>query len=269
MARTLGEYVADARTRLLALFDEQLALVQPEALARLGESWHYRTEYVPTKSGNLDEHVVRMALGLLVAAGTIRSEKASSRGGHAVTVYVPTDTHLRSTRIAAAAARKRSLYARYESWAQGTKRYPQGLIGPAGEDAVQRAITASTSLQTFRPGGGAFTEVDGFKLLSQVDNGGYLVVPQPHGPPAVAAVLIEVKNVRQWIYPNSGELYQLLHKSAMLKAARPDLPVIPVLVCRRAHPWTLWMAEQLGFFVIPMDRQFLSNHVDEARIARM
>jgi hypothetical protein len=46
--------------------------------------------------------------------------------------------------------------------------------------------------------------------------------------------------------------------------ARPDAAVLPVLVCRRAHPTLFWMAKQLGFMIINMDRQFIGSRIDEA-----
>jgi hypothetical protein len=40
--------------------------------------------------------------------------------------------------------------------------------------------------------------------------------------PALAAVLIEVKNLRHWIYPSSDEIFQLLDKAAQLQLRHPD-----------------------------------------------
>jgi len=72
-------------------------------------------------------------------------------------------------------------------------------------------------------------------------------------------VLVEVKNIRSWVYPGASELYQLLHKALLLHQAQPQAPLVPVFVCRRAHPTTFWMAKQLGFVVIDMNRQYAGD----------
>jgi len=73
---------------------------------------------------------------------------------------------------------------------------------------------------------------------------------------------------RGWVYPQSIELYQLLHKATIVALARPDQRILPVLVCRKAH-WTLYpMAKQLGFMVIEMGRQFAGD-VGEDEVAEL
>ncbi len=72
-------------------------------------------------------------------------------------------------------------------------------------------------------------------------------------------VLFEVKNLRSWIYPSAEELYQLLHKAVVLQIARPEQPIVPVFVCRKAHQTTFWMSYQLGFVTIDMDIQFVGD----------
>jgi len=93
-----------------------------------------------------------------------------------------------------------------------------------------------------------------------LDNAAYLMLTDTQGrPTGVVTVLIEVKNVRHWIYPDSAELYDLLDKAARLQIANAGHPFVPVLVCRRAHSTTFEMALQLGFFVIATRAQFLLN----------
>jgi hypothetical protein len=90
------------------------------------------------------------------------------------------------------------------------------------------------------------------------------VIPIEHGiPQPPITVLVEVKSIREWIYPTSSELYQVLHKCVLLKQAHPDMPIVPILVCRRAHKTTFFMAKQLGFVVIEMEAQFVGTTVEE------
>jgi hypothetical protein len=80
----------------------------------------------------------------------------------------------------------------------------------------------------------------------------------PTGALDPLCVPVEVKNRRSWIYPNSAALYQLLAKAAALQIAQPDVGMVPVLVCRRAHITARRMAEDLGFFVISAQAQFVA-----------
>jgi hypothetical protein len=88
-------------------------------------------------------------------------------------------------------------------------------------------------------------------------------VPLTAGIPGrPVTVLIEVKNTRSWIYPSSIELYQLLNKASLLQIRQPEQPIIPFLACRKSHITTFWMAKQLGFVVVEMNRQYAGD-VDE------
>ncbi len=85
-------------------------------------------------------------------------------------------------------------------------------------------------------------------------------------PQSPVTVLIEVKSIREWIHPDRSELFQVLEKCVVLKRVHPDVPVVPVLICRRAHKTTFLMAKQLGFFVIEMAAQFVGNTVTEPQL---
>jgi hypothetical protein len=86
-------------------------------------------------------------------------------------------------------------------------------------------------------------------------------VPQPP-----VTILIEVKNIRSWVYPSNSEIFQVLHKCIILQEAHPTVPTVPILICRKAHTTTYYMAQQLGFFIIEMGVQFVGNRVDETAI---
>jgi len=72
-------------------------------------------------------------------------------------------------------------------------------------------------------------------------------IPQPP-----ITVLFEVKNIREWIYPNALELYQVLHKGVILQQANPTVPIVPSLICRGAQITAIYMAKALGFLIIDM-----------------
>ena len=76
---------------------------------------------------------------------------------------------------------------------------------------------------------------------------------------------MEVKNLRAWLYAKDREVWQVLRKAKALQLERPDIPVLPVLVCRRTHPQVRWMAKQLGFIVVETFANFVGT-VDQADI---
>lgn len=251
-------YISRARAAILDVLAIHHAVVHPELEARISEAGH------PGDPQNIDPHHVTTALRELRDAGQIVWAQTPTRGGRAVTTIQPSDTRNRTTKIDVAAGRKRLLYTRYESWAQGTKRYPQGLIGPAGEQALRSAISASGALQPASPGAGEVTRLLGVTLPGSLDSGGYLVPLSAGGlPQSPVTVLFEVKNLRSWIYPSAKELYQLLHKAVVLQTAHPEQPIVPVFVCRRAHKTTFWMAQQLGFVTIEMGIQFVGDVTED------
>jgi hypothetical protein len=247
-------YVGRARAAILTILADEHAVVHPELEARISEAG-YRGDF-----NNIDPHHVTTALRELSHGGSIEWIEERTRGGSAIKTIQPTDTRLRSTKVAAAAARKRLLYARYSGWSQGTKRHPQGLVGPAGEEAVRLAIRESSALQPAAPGAGEVNALLGVTLPGPLDSAGYLVPIDASGlPQSPVTILFEVKNLRSWIYPSAEELYQLLHKAIVLQTARPEQPIVPVFVCRRAHQTTFWMSHQLGFVTIDMGIQYVGD----------
>jgi hypothetical protein len=255
---TTETYVRRARDAILDVLDEEYAVVHPELEARISEAGHHNDPE------NIDPHHVTTALRELGDARKIEWVHDTTRGGRDITTVQPTATRLKTTRIAAAAARKRLLLGRYTGWSQGTRRHPQGLIGPAGEEAVRSAIWASAALQPAAPGAGEITKLLGVSLPGPLDSAGYLVPLDSSGlPQAPVTVLFEVKNLRSWIYPSAQEIYQLLHKALVLQAAHPDHPIVPVFVCRMAHKTTFYMAKQLGFMTIAMGIQFAGDVGEE------
>ena len=113
------------------------------------------------------------------------------------------------------------------------------------------------------PGAAGVSRILNVNLPGPLDSAGY-TIPLGVGdvPGAAVTLLFEVKNVLNWLYPAAAEPFQLLAKAAHVQRGNPDVPIVPVLVCRKAHPTTFWMAKQLGFMIIDMERQFVGA-VDE------
>jgi hypothetical protein len=254
---TEAELVAAAKAALVALVDAEHAVVWSEVEAKLSEE-----AYAGYGKGHMP-HSLTIARQELVRGGKIVQSSASSRGaGPEVQTLTPADTARRSTKIRDAAARKRLLMARYRGWASGNTTYPHGLVGPAGEQAVRTALVDAGNLALVEPGAGEVKRLLGIKLPGSLDSAGWLPLLTSDGvPEATTCVPVEVKNIRDWLYPQAPEVYQLLHKAALLQRAAPDTPVHPVLICRRAHYTLFFMAKQFGFKVHDAQRQYIRDAV--------
>lgn len=176
--------------------------------------------------------------------------------------------------IEAAAARKRLLHTRYLTWASGSQGSGAGVIGPALEDVVNRSLREAS-----RYGYRQFSDATSGEIRTlfgepvpggPIDNGALLtLLDDAQTFIGMFTVLVEAKNLREWIYPRSQELHQLLDKAARLQIAHPKQRIVPVLICRRMHPQdTPAMARQLGFYVIQTQRQYVPQLLADGVEAR-
>jgi hypothetical protein len=251
-----SEEYDDLATRVLRLvLRREVAMVWHEIEAKISD---YQA---PESHTTINPHHLTNARKLLTHSGELRAETSMTKGGHKVETFSLIDTP--ESTAEPVAATKRALHARYLGWAMGTRRYPNGLIGPAAEKAVDDALMAATAT-----GVGYFPLPKTGREVTHVFN-----EPVPTGPLDAAAfytpldqtgipssptlIPIEVKNVRSWIYPSAHEIYQLLEKASLLQRAKPNLPIVPVFVCRRANYQLFRMAKHLGFYVVQAPYQYL------------
>jgi hypothetical protein len=266
MARTREEYVGLAEKAILELLDQEHAAVRPEI------EWKISDRQWGDAPCTLDPHHVTTALQRLAHRGWIERVTARTRGGRSITVYQPADTAGRTRKVGLASARKRLLHTRYLGWATGTGAATsgKGIVGAAGESVVHASLQASNGITLVPRSGGEVRSFLGSSVPGgSLDNAGFLLtLDQTTGMPSVPYALpVEVKNVRQWVYPQNRLLYQLLYKAAMLQQMHPRSDFVPILVCRKAHYLTNVMAKSLGFYVISTLRQYIrplivSNETD-------
>lgn len=237
--------------------DSELAASKIELEAKLIESHIGRPPFEPA---HLHDARVRLQM-----QGEIFLDRTPTRGGSAPPLFITTDREKRSRKVDDAAARKRLLMSRYYSFVQGEPGVRSSLAGDAGEmafhDALLRAgVGAPLSTVTRgRPQAGSVHghavpggALDNVFALTRLDS----ETLAPIGPWGVT-VLVEVKNIREWVYPRTQELFQVLVKAAKLTAALPTASFMPMLVTRRVQATTTFMAKNLGFFVIETKRQYL------------
>ncbi len=173
----------------------------------------------------------------------------------------PADTRGKKELIRVASKRKRALHGYTETWARPTGRFRSGIIGEAGE-RVARASFAVAATHGVRPVAPDATEVA--RLFGEPVPGGALdhavwVDQLDEYGRSTGSIFspVEVKNIRHWIYPRSHELFQLLHKAALIQQGHPDIDVCPVLVTRK-RSWTAdQMSRDLGFRIFDLHKQFV------------
>lgn len=254
------EWADAAREGVRRVLAEQYAVTTAELEARLGEAYHARHVGNTPHESNIDPHHVTTATRELLASGEIRADTQPTRGGRAVTVFVPGNQYKISTKVTRAARRKRMLQTGYISWSEGSTKEPHGTIGPAGERAVRTGLLGANGVQALSPNFDEVRSVLGVSLNGPLDTGGYAtVLHEDRLVPVV--VMIEVKNLRGWIYPSSPEVYQVLTKALdVLQKTTVHSPlVVPVLICRKAHRTTYFMAKQLGFLVVELGLQYVGT----------
>ncbi len=245
--------------RLRDLSSSQLAFSAMEAEAKISESQVFG-------SAKPQPHVVQIARSRLVRSGELVEVTERGRGGRLVKLYSVAETKGRAKAVDAALKRKRLLMNRYYGWAQGTDSY-EGITGPAAEivshtTIIRSGIGTLLSNPTSQTG-----NVDTFLgrpvPIGPLDNGFLFIPLDTDGNLRLStsvAVPVEVKNLREWIYPSTRELFQLLTKAALLQRDLHETPLVPLLICRRAHTTTHRMAKAMGFFVIQARQQFIQEH---------
>jgi hypothetical protein len=255
VARRPGKaiYIARAEAEIPTLLREQGAAVRREIEARLGDRTNYPVQ----------PHILTTALqNLLARKEIVLSGPTKTRGGREIDVYhLPIVHDVNKGQVEDAAARKRLLQTRFLSWAVSSSKYPLGLIGPAGNRALDMAMKSSDLTGRFalmRGDGKDVAHVFGDPVPGgPLDSAAFVVGTRGGVAVRPVTVLFEVKNIRHWIYPSSWEVYQVLHKAAAIQQAHPDEFIVPVLICRRRHFWTRAMGVDLGFFVIEVHEQYV------------
>jgi len=255
--RSAEEWRDLAVDAVLDFVESEGAFVIPELEAKLAD--HAWGQYPPIQPHHLTTARLR-----LVHEGTLEHTSAPTRGGGMIATYTGPDPTKGARR---AAARKRLLHSRYLSWTKRTSDWDPAPIGSALERVVFRSVVSSAphGYRLLNPAGG---EVG--TMFNQRVPGGPIDCVAVHSalddyglPSASTFVLVEAKNLRQWIYPSTQELFQLLDKAASLQTAHPEVRFAPVLVCRRINPITASFARHVGFHIIETRVQYVRPIVRE------
>lgn len=253
-----SEWVDLAAEALHSLVDTEGALVWTEVEAKLSESAD------PLSGRYINPHILSQARTRLLKDGRLVEETRTSRTTRPVNVFRPGDLRRRATRVERASRRKALLYGRYLSWAMGTSTQP-AIVGNAAERVVHASLCQAAPEMGFRlpnPETGQVAHLFGEQINDgPLDNAAHVQLYDETDTPSLhITLLVEVKNVRECLYPSSDSTHQLLTKAARLQASHPGRRLLPVLVCRKNHYTLFNMAKDLGFLVFPLDRQWVVPH---------
>lgn len=140
----------------------------------------------------------------------------------------------------------------------------QDMCGTVGERvaslSIQQAALQQPALTITPHTLGSVNEIDGYTTAGSMDTYCYYVSPSSGLPRDSVPVGVEVKNIREWIYPESQELWQAIR-------AATELNCIPVLVTRRVHFATGRFCRSVGMAVCETQRQYFAPELrDDPRL---
>ena len=253
---TADEWRQRGMEAIHGLVQREEAVTQMEMEAKLAD----KSAGPATGLVKIQPHHLTRARQRLLDAGVIHRVRERTRGGTREIATFSFDPDVKKARRAA--ARKRLLQARFLSWSLPSSDWGNAPPVPA---ALERVVQASLlqaapyGYRLARPEGGEVRTLLGSSVPGgSLDNAAFYTGLDAHGSPTSTIVVpVEAKNLRQWVYPQTQELFQLLDKSARMQVAHPSARFVPVLVCREKHHLTGVMANQMGFHVIATWRQYV------------
>jgi hypothetical protein len=183
-------------------------------------------------------------------------EETSDHAHHPVTTLrVPFNGDKRNIERLRGAQRK--LFRKYLSWTGN-----QDLCGRHAEGIVLE------SLQAAQTSGGLWVPPQAVGNIEAVE--GKPIEPgpldalawilDPNTVTRKSALLVEVKNVRPWLYPWAPEVWELLVKTA---GVADQLDTLALLAAPHVAWPTMQMARDVGFAVVRYDSQLFSPAIDE------
>jgi len=245
-AKEKTDWLAEGQNALLDLLSERLVIPWFEAESRISSTgWKSFRKVQP-----LQLHESRKSLA---SSGQIIEERTA----HPIPVVTvrlpfPPDRRKEITRLR---GRRRKLYRKYLSWSNDER-----LCGKHAERVVLASLEAASSkagLYVPPQKLGEIDQVKGVKIpLGPLDCLAFILELPDLG--FDVTLVVEVKNINDWIYPWTKELWELLVKAAHLAT---HIPVVPLLVCMRAVPIILNMAEDIGFFYAQAREQLFSTSI--------
>jgi hypothetical protein len=234
-----SEWVELATVAAYAFIRERGAVVWPEVEAFLSESsWVHDNldSSIPTDWCPQPHHLTT-ARKRLVNAGAIRKQ-AAVLNGRLVSTWIDAVSS-QQTATDRLAATKRRCYRTYLSWTNRAQ-----LCGAIAEQVVHRSLTALAGrylwIPDHKPGKVTLLCGQPITVGGPLDSAGFWPLDPQDPSVGLVPFAVEIKNIRDWIYPWDHEHWDLLAKLAAFPR------VIPVLVARKIHPLTFKCLADIG-----------------------
>lgn len=246
VSATKAEWMQWCAAALLSYLEERYAAPRVEVNHYLYE----KGRAVDGKILQFDPHIITPTVNDLIRLGVLEAVPWTTSGGGTVDIIVRTDLPRRQTATQQAIRRKALLYRRLTAIIH--------TAGEAGERVLRHSLTnAGDHLTPVLKGYAETPHLLGVSLRGPIDSAAHMIAYRDDMP-RVIVVPIELKNRRLVLYPTHEEVHQLLQKAAHVQITQPTADILPILVCRRAHPYLFWMARDLGFLVHTMGRQYVT-----------
>lgn len=244
MARTQGEWEEEGRDAILALLSERLVVPWHEAEARITAGWGGFARVQPVQLNAARQQLVQN--DQVVVEHTDHSPPVA-------TIRVPFRKG-NKRQIERLRGERRKHYRKYLAWATD-----EASCGRAGERALVASLHAAASRAGLyvppQPLGG-IDEINGVSLGERGPLDAFAhILNLDSAPIAEVPLVVEVKNVHDWLYPWDRRVWMLLVKAAFLARTTP---VVPLLACATSAWQTLQMAKDVGFFVASFGTQLFS-----------
>jgi hypothetical protein len=247
-----------------AYVEAEGAAIWAEIEARVGETTWFHDNVDPSfpSTWRIDSHHLRFARRYLEGEGVLVEQSVVFPEGRKVTAWVDGGAlraYGRKTEVEKAAKHKRSLYRSFLGWTGNPSKC--GHVAERIMDATISDLQGRRLWVTDEHRRGNVTHMLGRPLEVGGPLDGFVHLVRDENDPGAGTtpLAIEVKNVRQRLYPRSREVWDLLAKVA----AFPE--VVPILIARRLHLTTFRMFSDIGALGHDMHVQWFSPSVPEAR----
>jgi hypothetical protein len=131
----------------------------------------------------------------------------------------------------------------------------QDTCGSVAERVVLESLRAASNLALKPHKLGNVKEINGRTTQGSLDSYAYVTLSGQGLARQAVPIGIEVKNIREWVYPESSELWQALR-------AAVELECVPILVTRRIHITTGRFCKSIGMLTHETQKQYFARSLE-------
>lgn len=240
---TAEQWAEEGKRAILDVLADRVVAPWTEVEARIAAGWKDFRLVQPLQLGGARRELVAKALVV---------EERTSHSHPVITLRLP-DAPGSTRAVARLRGEKRKLYRAYLKWTgdpAACGHHAEGVLLDS-----MRAASGESGMSIPPQRTGHIPSVRNVEVRPGPLDALAYIPDFPHALTSVPLV-VEVKNVHEWIYPRDRRLWELLTKAANL--VLNGVEVFPVLACVRSAWQTSQMARDLGFLTCDMRVQVFS-----------